>query len=539
MKHKNHICGRSRSFWEQKLLEPSGKLPPGKSLSMLFEERALDQRCAHLDKGRWQWSALHSLLQNEHKELSLTPAQVRNLDSIRKGRALFILTGQQPVLLGGAVLWLYKALTAVESCSILEKKLSRPVVPLFWIGGDDTDLRESNHFEVLESRDNASVFSLHLENSGRLIPLSSRVLGDDTDILAGNLPAYWSGETLELAERALDRNLSFTGSFKLLAQEFLGETGMLFMDGFSPDFRRLAGPMAGKVVRRWSLFEELFNKKTGELEGEGAKPQAVFKPGTVHAFILRNGMRERVLAEGDKIYTVNGIVTPEMLEPGFDIALTHDVVSRPVLIDAVFPVIGHVLGPNELGYFMQLTDVFQNFTGGAPLVHPRMAATVVSAEAVEDFRAFSLAPAQLSGLTPVELKKILRQKSWKDQFPDGETLTKIPDRFLQDLEQSQWKAFAGEKGMDDGPLKSFKREVLSLWRKYLEKLRKMNYQKDAHRFSHLFRHLKWLANGTGQDRHLNVFSLVELLGRDGVKELIEVLKPLELEHQVVEVEEDS
>jgi hypothetical protein len=48
----------------------------------------------------------------------------------------------------------------------------------------------------------------------------------------------------------------------------------------------------------------------------------------------------------------------------------------------------------------------------------------------------------------------------------------------------------------------------------------------------LFDHLRWLGNGTGQDRHLNLGSLLNAIGRPGLAALREVVEPLEMDLQV-------
>ena len=63
-----------------------------------------------------------------------------------------MLTGQQPGLLGGPMLWYYKALTCAALAKEWSARLARPVIPIFWVAGDDSDLAECNHVELLDAR---------------------------------------------------------------------------------------------------------------------------------------------------------------------------------------------------------------------------------------------------------------------------------------------------------------------------------------------------------------------------------------------------
>lgn len=57
-----------------------------------------------------------------------------------------MLTGQQAGLCGGPLYNVYKAITAVKLADNLEKKLGRPVVPVFWVASEDHNFSEADHF---------------------------------------------------------------------------------------------------------------------------------------------------------------------------------------------------------------------------------------------------------------------------------------------------------------------------------------------------------------------------------------------------------
>src|SRR5688500_11508964 len=65
-------------------------------------------------------------------------------------RAVAIVTGQQPVLFGGPLFVLYKALAAVRVARELEERRHAPVVPIFWVASDDHDFAEIRSVSVLD-----------------------------------------------------------------------------------------------------------------------------------------------------------------------------------------------------------------------------------------------------------------------------------------------------------------------------------------------------------------------------------------------------
>src|SRR5690349_12037206 len=60
-------------------------------------------------------------------------------DRLAAGDALVVTTGQQPGLFTGPLYSIYKALSAIALAARLESDWRVPVVPVFWVAGDDHD----------------------------------------------------------------------------------------------------------------------------------------------------------------------------------------------------------------------------------------------------------------------------------------------------------------------------------------------------------------------------------------------------------------
>ena len=65
------------------------------------------------------------------------------LDRLALPGALAVTTGQQPGLFGGPLYTMHKAMSAAGLAAELEAAWGRPVVPVFWLAGDDHDFAEA------------------------------------------------------------------------------------------------------------------------------------------------------------------------------------------------------------------------------------------------------------------------------------------------------------------------------------------------------------------------------------------------------------
>src|SRR5947209_16412702 len=72
-------------------------------------------------------------------------------DRLAAGEVLAVTTGQQPGLFTGPLYTIYKALSAIELARRIEAVRRVPVVPVFWVAGDDHDFAEANHAAVLNA----------------------------------------------------------------------------------------------------------------------------------------------------------------------------------------------------------------------------------------------------------------------------------------------------------------------------------------------------------------------------------------------------
>ena len=79
-----------------------------------------------------------------HEAFVPSPAREAALARLAEPGALAVTSGQQPGLFTGPLYTVHKALSTAALARVLERQWSRPVVPIFWIAGDDHDFAEAS-----------------------------------------------------------------------------------------------------------------------------------------------------------------------------------------------------------------------------------------------------------------------------------------------------------------------------------------------------------------------------------------------------------
>ncbi len=301
-----------------------------------------------------------------------------------------VTTGQQPGLFGGPLYNLYKGITAIRLARALESRLGKPVLPVFWVASEDHDWAEANHTYLvgvdnqlhapsLDAPDPARQPSLHRVPMGPAVP----------ELLEGFLQALprtdFSSRFASLLREAVVSEATLPEAFSRILQELLGRHGMFFTDAAAPVVKEASAGLLMEELERAAELEAVLAATGARLEAEGYAVQVPLLEGGVNLFLEGPSGRERLYRdEGGFRLRLSGerlTLAEVRARAGTDsLALSPNVLLRPVVESSVFPTLSYVAGPGEAAYWAQLADYFLAHGIGMPVVHPRLGATVVEAK---------------------------------------------------------------------------------------------------------------------------------------------------------------
>ncbi len=306
-------------------------------------------------------------------------------DRLRVPRTLAVTTGQQPGLLGGPICVDYKALAARALARCLEQRWDRPVVPTFWLAGDDHDWDEATRTAWWTPKGEVVDWSLRPRSAqAPQRAMSSEPLPDDItaarDRFADDLPP---GPERDAALSWIDRHwragATIHSAYAAAITELFAPLGIATIDATAAGLKRAQQPL----IRDALLQSTALDAALADLPADDAWPGA--GDGLTLVFLEASAGRDRLVRDGERFRTRRrGEVfeQAELLsllerEPG---RFSANVLLRPVVEAALLPTVAYVAGPGELRYLTRQARVLYPLLGVKPQAAvPRWGGAVVDA----------------------------------------------------------------------------------------------------------------------------------------------------------------
>lgn len=370
---------------------------------------------AALDRDR---DTLAAVLAEQNEAWGNDDVAVRqNIEALRDPESAAVVTGQQLGLFGGPLYTVYKAVTAVQLARQLAEQTGRPVVPVFWMAGEDHDFDEVRSTLVLSGNDPVRIA---LPPDDARTPVGRRVLGGEiaevVEALEAALrPTEFSPEVMGAIRAAYRPGATMRDAFARLMRSLFAGSGLVFISSDDVRLKRLAAPVFRQEIEQHEAVLERLRAASGELEAAGFHRQVTPLP--VNLFLMEDEGRFTLDPdpEGDG-FTLRGLdrrySRPELLallesEPE---RFSPNVVLRPVVEDRLLPTAAYVAGPGEASYYAQLRGVYDTFGVPMPVVFPRASVTLVESKVQKVLDRYGLTAADLgSDLDALHRRLVLDQ----------------------------------------------------------------------------------------------------------------------------------
>jgi bacillithiol synthase len=300
----------------------------------------------------------------------VAPGIEPQLERLAAPDALAVTTGQQPGLLLGPLYTIHKALSAAALAARLEAEWNRPVVPVFWLAGDDHDFAEA-HATAWVGADGALHSAALAERpaDAPLVPLYRLPLGPSVQealaALRASFPASPFAEaTLEWLGRHYRPEGTVGGAFAGALAELLAPHGVVCFDSTHPAAKRAMLPGLLAALEDAGPLDRALAERALELAREGSSPAVATGDGATLVFLEGEQGRDRLVLDGEALvarrsgtrYTLAQVRAIGEREPH---RLSPNVLLRPAIERLLLPTAAYVAGPGELAYLPQALPVYR------------------------------------------------------------------------------------------------------------------------------------------------------------------------------------
>lgn len=381
--------------------------------------------------------------------LGLSEPAERNLERLADG-APVVVGGQQAVLWTGPLMILYKAVTIVQAARAASERLGVPVVPVFWIAGEDHDWDEACLACLPSPLDAPGLRRLAVPRPSGAATSVSR-----TRLSAGAVEAALAELEAGLADTPFKPELlrslraraagcgTLTELFAAMLSDLFADEGLLLADADHPALRRLEGPMFRRLAESSGPLAEAYAASSRRVEALGYAAQAEAAEDAANLFLFAEAPRagERLLLQraGGRFRDRRGLVSlteSELLElaESQPERLSNNVLTRPLMQDYLFPVLSTVLGPGEIAYWAQTSGGFEHLGMQMPIVTPRLSFTLLEPHAAKTMARYSLELEQVAaGLGGVKAELLDRQGAEDIRKSFGQALQAMREAYLPAL----------------------------------------------------------------------------------------------------------
>jgi len=299
-----------------------------------------------------------------------------NINALLSENTFTICTAHQPNIFTGHLYFVYKILHIIKLADKLKKELPEyNFVPVFFMGSEDADLEELNHIVIdgekytWETPQTGAVGRMKVDDS--LIKLIEKI--------SGRLSVEKYGEVLiGLLRKCYVKNATIEDSTFLFVHYLFKEYGLIVLLPDNPAFKR----------EMLSVFEDdIFNHSSSEIVNQTSEKlsehyKAQAYPREINLFYLKDNFRNRIIPVEDHfvVHDTEIVFSKEEIKNELNEhpeRFSPNVILRGLFQEIILPDAAWIGGGGELAYWLQLKDVFKNYSVPFPVLVLRNSFLVV------------------------------------------------------------------------------------------------------------------------------------------------------------------
>ncbi|MFS0861383.1 bacillithiol biosynthesis cysteine-adding enzyme BshC [Fredinandcohnia sp. 179-A 10B2 NHS] len=314
---------------------------------------------------------------------------IDNIHKLEDPASVVVIGGQQAGVLTGPLYSIHKIISIIKLAKEQEEKLQIPVIPVFWIAGEDHDFAEINHVYINDPNKGISKKAVPQRHIGKSMVSSINLEKEHLSAWVESIfetfgETNYTNELLHRLTTYIENSQTYVDFFIQIINDLFGETGLVLVDSGSSQIRNLEQTNFKTLIEKnKEIHDALISQQ--EKISKCQYPKTIdMNENSANIFYHLNG--ERVLLEYNKEHDVFSgknneciLCTEEILQIAAENPeqLSNNVVTRPVMQELLFPTLAFISGPGEISYWAELKQVFSVMGIKMPPVVPRLMITLL------------------------------------------------------------------------------------------------------------------------------------------------------------------
>lgn len=500
-----------------------------------------EQRLAELRGRDFPRKELADLLLSYNQRLNPSSKVLDHIEMLKQPDSLVVIGGQQAGVLTGPLYTIHKCISIIQLAKQQEKNLGVPVIPVFWIAGEDHDFAEINHTYVMK------------ENRPKKTTVPDKVWqkksASDIDLNHDSLHVWVEqivksfGETEHTKQvyailmQSLKHSKTFTDWFARLIMGLFKEYGLVLIDSGDKALRNLEKPYFTQMIENNEALNRSVLGQVERLRKAGYEESIEVDEKSANLFYTVNG--ERILLERDEEGCFRGknheclLSEEELLKEAEDHPerLSNNVVTRPIMQESLFPTLSFIAGPGEIAYWSTLKQAFHLFGCNLPLLVPRLNITLLDRRTEKWLKDKSVSAevALSEGIQPYKERWLQEQQDW-DIDVESESVKEGMDQAHKRLRRVAEDIDPALRDIGNKNIEHIYHQI-DYFRRQMLRIVRGKHERELAKFDQIE---AWLLPNNGpQERVWSVFSFLNEYGLDLLEKLMEEQYEFNGKHKLI------
>src|SRR5699024_10703804 len=236
-----------------------------------------EKRLADLSERQFNRKDLVKVLQHLNRDWHAPTQTMENIERLKDENSVVVIGGQQAGLLTGPLYTIHKIISIIKYAKEQEEKLNIPVIPVFWIAGEDHDYDEINHiFTASNGEINKRIIAQEewQKRSITNITLNKTVTHRwIKEVFHDLVETEYTKELVEMILSHVEQSETFVDFFARLVFQLFGDEGIVLIDSADENLRHLESDLFAQLIKRQEQITEAIFNTSQKVNYEGYNVQ--------------------------------------------------------------------------------------------------------------------------------------------------------------------------------------------------------------------------------------------------------------------------